>query len=200
MNNREFNQSLSDNFEKETYKLKNKWALYISNKSVILKKLVDEKSYFIDDLIKNDVLKDPNGELLAKELMTLSRFERRITAIHIYETVEKYQDREDYLARLFVKHNNIGFLFIYYPIERPPYEIDIILKKAMELYSYFHKSEKIVLLAATKGLKQWKFALFEALPVTVEIEKKMKEWADSFGWFKNERKRERFFKEYPDEK
>ncbi|PKB42258.1 hypothetical protein AX016_0422 [Cellulophaga sp. RHA19] len=199
MNKREFSNELIADFENETESLKTKWDSYIQSKSVFIKKLEDEKSYFIDELIKNDVLKLPNGELLAKELMTLSRFERRIIAQNLFEIVEKNEDKADFLARRFLKYNGIGFLFIYYPIEKTQEEIDFILQKAQELYAYYHNSNKVVLLAASKGLKQWKFGLFQATELNEQIENYLQELAKTFGWFQNEKRTERIIKEYPDE-
>lgn len=199
MNKREFSKKLISEFKKETESLRIKWNTYIQNKSVFIKKLEDEKSYFIDELIKNDVLKIPKGELLAKELMTLSRFERRIISQNLFEIVEKNENKADFLVRRFTKYNGIGFLFIYYPIERPQKEIDFILQKAQELYAYYHSSSKVVLLAASKGLKQWKFGLFQVSDLTEEIENYLQELAKTFGWFQNERRTERIIKEYPDE-
>ena len=198
MNKREFPDKILKDFKFGTQSIKNKWQDYLNNRSVILKKLADEKSYFIDRLVKNDVLKMPDGELLAKELMTLDRFERRRIARNLYEIVEKYEHIDDFVARRFTEYNNVGFLFIYYPIEKPQEEIDFLLKKAMELYSYFHNSKKIVLLAASKGLRQWKFSLFIANEVTPEIEKYMRKIADIFGWFKNEKRIIQNESEYPD--
>jgi len=199
MNKRVFSKKYFFDFENATQSLNQKWISYLRNKSVFLKKLEDQKSYFIDHLIKNDVLKLENGIMLAKELMTLSRFQRRIIAQNLFEIVEKYQDKKNFIARRFAKYNGVGFLFIYYPIERPQNEIDFVLMKAQELYSYFHNSKKIVLLAASKELKQWKFSLFEANELNNEIECRLKEDAKSFGWFQNEIKTERVIKEYPDE-
>lgn len=199
MNKRIFPAELFLAFEDQTLKLKDEWQNYISNKSVILKKLADEKSYFIDELIRNDVLKLDGGDLLAAELMTMSRFERRIVANNLFEVVGKFQDKDDFLARRFASYNGVGFLFMYYPIERPQQEIDYITQKAMELYSYFYNTSKIVLLAAAKDLVQWKFALYESSTLTPEIESYFKEIAKQFGWFKNVEIISKDVKEYPDE-
>jgi ribosomal small subunit protein bTHX len=199
MNNREFNKSLFDNFENETTKLVNNWAQYISNKSVIRKKLADEKSYFIDELIENDVLKLDNGEMLAAELMTMSRFERRVVANNLFEIVEKYQSKSGMLGRRFANYNGVGFLFIYYPIEAMQNEIDGILHHAQMLYSYFHKTEKIVLLASTENLKQWKFGLYVANRLSKRQELMLQNLAKRYEWFQNEQRIENIIEEYPEE-
>lgn len=78
MNNRCFPQECyNGDFDEWSKSCVGKWNTYMASRSVILKKLADEKSYFIDELIKNDVLPLENGESFAKELMTLDRFERR---------------------------------------------------------------------------------------------------------------------------
>lgn len=196
-NARDFKKELYINFEEETSKLKGKWEIYDKDKQVLLKRLEDEKSYFIDELIKNDVLKLTNGELLAKELMTLSRFERRIIAQNLFEIVNKYQNEKDFLARRFTTYNDIGFLFIYYPIERPQNEIDKILELAQQIYAYKYDCKKLVLLAASLGLKQWKFGLFQSTEVTSEAKIYLEKLIKAFGWFTSEMVINRNIKEYP---
>lgn len=196
-NARDFKKELHINFEEESSKLKGQWEIYDKDKQVLLKRLEDEKSYFIDELIKNDVLKLYNGELLAKELMTLSRFERRIIAQNLFEIVNKYQNEKDFLARRFARYNDVGFLFIYYPIERPEVEIDKMLELAQQIYAYKYSCKKLVLLAASSGLKQWKFGLFESTEVTPEVKIYLEKLIISCGWFKSEMVIKRNIKEYP---
>lgn len=197
-NAREFKKELNENFENETNSLNGKWESYNNDRQVFLKRLEDEKSYFIDDLIKNDVLKLSNGELLAKELMTLSRFERRIISQNLFEIVEKYQNEDDFFARRFAIYNGVGFLFIYYPAERNQTEIDTILKLAQEIYAYKYNCEKVVLLASNKGMKQWKFGLFNSTKVTKQAKEYLENLIQKFGWFTNVQVINRNIKEYPE--
>ncbi|WKL50470.1 hypothetical protein Q1W71_12015 [Flavobacterium pectinovorum] len=199
MNAREFPEELLKDFENFTKSLQGKWQRYHANKDVILKKIEEENSYFIDRLVKTDVLPLENGELLAKEFMTMSRFERRIMANSLFELVNKYEGNQDVLARRYTVFNGIGFLFVYYPIERDEKEIDAILFSAQQLYSYFKKDNKIVMLAASRGMKQWKFGLFQATEMTDGAEKYLQALALQFGWFQNEKRVERNIKEYPNE-
>lgn len=199
MNAREFPEELLKHFENYTKSLQGKWQKYHANKDVILKKIEEENSYFIDRLVKTDVLPLENGELLAKEFMTMSRFERRIMANSLFELVNKYEGNEDVLARTYTVFNGIGFLFVYYPIERKQKEIDAILFIAQQLYSYFKKDNKIVMLAASRGMKQWKFGLFQAAEISDDAEKYLQALALQFGWFQNEKRIERNIKEYPNE-
>ncbi|MFH6997391.1 hypothetical protein ACHRVZ_05615 [Flavobacterium sp. FlaQc-57] len=199
MNAREFPEELLKDFENFTKSLQGKWQRYHANKDVILKKIEEENSYFIDRLVNTDVLPLENGELLAKEFMTMSRFERRIMANSLFELVNKYEGNQDVLARRYTVFNGIGFLFVYYPKERDEKEIDAILFSAQQLYSYFKKDNKIVMLAASRGMKQWKFGLFQATEMTLGAEKYLQALALQFGWFQNEKRVERNIKEYPNE-
>lgn len=195
-NAREFHSKLLDNFSEESKNLQGKWNHYLEQRQVILKKLEDEKSYFIDRIVKNDILPMQNGELLAKKFMTMSRFERRILANNLFELVAKYENKEDFLARRFTVFNGVAFLFIYYPIERSQKEIDQILSYAQQLYAYYKNADQIVLLAASKGLKQWKFGLFQSTGITPDAENYLVTLSAKLGWFQNEKKSETIIEEY----
>lgn len=200
MNKRSFSDDLFQDFEKETEQLKGKWEEYLENRSVLLKKLEDEKSYFIDKIVKEDILHLENGEELAKELMTLSRFERRIMATQLFSIVEKYRDKKGVLGRLYTEHNGIGFLFLYYPPEQSEKEVDLVVNEiAPKSYACKHNVKKVVVLACTKDLSQWKFGLYVAGDLDENEKKKLEHFWDKAGWFKDEKKRETEYKEYPNE-
>lgn len=200
MNRRTFAVDLFQNFEKETEKLKGIWENYLKNRSVIIKKLVDEKSYFIDKIVEEDILPLENGEELARELMTLSRFERRIITHQLFSIVEKYKDKKDFLGRVYTEHKGTGFLFLYYPPDKSKAEVNLIVNQiAPESYAYKHKVKKIVVLASTNDLKEWKFGLYIAGELSEKDKERLDAFFDKAGWFKNENRRETEYKEYPDE-
>jgi hypothetical protein len=195
-NAREFSPTLLDNFTEETKVIAGKWENYIEQREVILKKLEDENSYFIDKMVKDNILPMQDGELLAKKFMTMSRFERRVLANNLFELVTKYENEKDFLARRFTVFNGVAFLFIYYPIERTQKEIDQILLYAQQLYAYYKNTDQIVLLAASKGIKEWKFGLFQSTEITQDSEKYLKALSKQLGWFQNEKKSESIISEY----
>ena len=201
MNNREFPQECFDNFEEWSKSCIQKWDTYQHSRSVLLKKLANEKSYFIDELIKKDALPLENGELFAKELMTLDRFERRNIASDLFEIVDRYQNTPNCLARRHYIINDILFLFIYYSHDKTEKEKDCILQLAQEVYAYKFRPNKVLLLAATDNLEQWKFGLFETQKedTTDEQRKHYDRIIDVLGWFKNTQKIYKENKEYPDE-
>lgn len=144
------------------------------------------------------MLKLPNGELLAKELMTLSRFERRNISQNLFEVVRKYENQPDFLARRFLKYNGVGFLYIYYPINQSQKEIDLILKLAPQIYAYKYNCEMVVLLVASRGMKQWKFGLFKSTDVSDEAKEYLENLIKKLGWFTNEEIINKNHREYPE--
>lgn len=206
MNNREFAQEcFSGNFEEWTKTCNGKWDTYLSSRSVLLKKLADEKSYFIDELIKNDVLPLEHGEKFAKELMTLSRFERRNISNNLYEMLQRYQETEnDFSRRHHITENGTLFLYVYYPSKEKSENVDAMLGHAAELYGYKYQPKRVLYLGVTDNFKQWKFGLtefkdneFENLPKgQIEFYEKV---IAKTGWFSNMTITQVENKEYPDE-
>jgi hypothetical protein len=183
--------------------LKGAWENYINSEPVRQKKEADKASYFIDHLVKTDVLKLPNGEILAKELMYMGRTERRMLAKSLFSLVAKYETQDDTLARRYSEFNGIGHLLIYYPPNQKEEEVDWIIQRAMEIYSYKtdFREKEIIVLAATKGLKQWKFAMFQAASsISDEAKKYLDKLIEQFGWFKDMQAFYYEEKEYPTEK
>lgn len=147
-------------------------------------------------MVKENILPMQDGELLAKKFMTMSRFERRVLANNLFELVTKYENEKDFLARRFTVFNGVAFLFVYYPIERTQKEIDQILLYAQQLYAYYKNTDQIVLLAASKGIKEWKFGLFQSTEITQDAEKYLKALSKQLVWFQNEKKSESIISEY----
>lgn len=206
MNNREFaKECFSGNFEECTESCNGKWDTYLSSRSVLLKKLADEKSYFIDELIKNDVLPLENGEKFAKELMSLSRFERRNIANNLHEMLQKYQGTEnDFSRRHHITENGTLFLYVYYPPKEKSENVDSMLGHAAELYGYKYQPKRVLYLGVTDNFKQWKFGLTEFKDDDFEnLSKGQIEFYEKViaktGWFSNMTMTNVENKEYPDE-
>lgn len=163
MNNRKFSEECyHGKFEEWSKSCKGKWDTYLGSRSVLLKKLADGNSYFIDELIKTDVLPLEHGEKIAEILMTLGRFERRNIANNLFEMVDKYQGTEnDFSRRHHVDENGTLFLYVYYPPNQSSKGVDKMLGHAAELYGYKFNPKRVLYLAATENMRQWKFGLTE---------------------------------------
>ena len=177
------------------------WQRYLESKALQRKREADAASYFIDDLVKNNVLKEPDGEFLAKELMNMSRFERRMLAKSLFSLVEKYQDfGEQMLGRRYLEFNGIGHLLVYYPPDVPEKDVDRVLQLALPIYAYKtnYREKEIILLAATNQMKQWKFGFYSSEGVTEAAKPYLEEMIKQFGWFQNEQVNIYYEDEYPE--
>lgn len=206
MNAREFPTTFSEvSFGDWTNQCKGKWSQYLSNRSTFLKKLADKKSYFIDELVKNDVLHVENGELIAKKLMSLSRFERRVRTENLFDMVNKYQyTTNDFSRRHFLTDNGTLFLFVYYSRKYQSQEVDDNLIHAAELYGYKFKPKRIIWLAGSEELKQWKFGVLllengEMDNLTGEQKQFYENVIQECGWFTSLQATNVEYKEYSDE-
>jgi hypothetical protein len=182
--------------------LKGAWDIYINSEPVRQKKAADKTSYFIDYLVKTDVLKLPNGEILAKELMYMGRTERRMLTDSLFSLVAKHEVQNDKIARRYTEFNGIGHLLIFYPSFLEEEKVDWIIQRAMEIYSYKtdFKENEIIVLAATKGMKQWKFGMFQPNQrISEERKKILDKLIEQFGWFKEMKTFHVQVKEYPSE-
>lgn len=190
------------NFKEITLSAKGAWEAYDKSKPTLRKRHANKASYFIDNLVQNDILKLPDGETLARELMNLSRTERRMMTNTLFDLVNKYQNQDGILARSYSEYNGIGHLIIYYSPGEDESKIDSILQNALAIYAHKtnYREKKIILLAASKNLKNRKFGMFIGNPdAPEEAKKEIEDLIDRFGWFKNMIAIYHIEKEYPDE-
>ncbi|SOE21225.1 hypothetical protein SAMN06298216_1696 [Spirosomataceae bacterium TFI 002] len=192
----------SSNIQEFNLNLSGAWGNYINSEPVRRKKEADKASYFIDKLVKTDILKLPDGEVLAKELMYMGRMDRRMLAKKLFRLVAKYENQDDVFARSYSEYNGIGHLLIYYPPNRKETEVDEFIRIAMQIYAYktnFSERE-IIVLAATRGLKQWKFVMFQAdPPIPDNVKSYLDKLIEQFGWFKDMKTFYYEEEEYPSE-
>ncbi len=192
----------ADHVEEIILNLSGAWDTYNSSEAAALKRKADKASYFIDHLVQTDILKLPNGEIMARELMNLGRTERRMLSNTLFSLVARYEKQTGILARRYSEYNGIGHLLIYYPPDQNEKTVDWVIQQAMQIYSYKtnFREKEIIALAATNGLKQWKFGMFQAEPpITDEAKKYLDDLIEKFGWFKDMKAYYYEEKEYPNE-
>lgn len=83
-----------------SFELEGNWDRYLSLVEVQRKKKEDRASYFIDEFVKREVLykNDKYNLEIATELLSFSRFERRILGKHFLEFCEKYKEKSGYFT------------------------------------------------------------------------------------------------------
>ena len=65
--------------DKITINLTGAWESQYLNEKVIIKREKYKFNYFIDDLVKNNILKIENGEILGNELLSLKKFRKNVS-------------------------------------------------------------------------------------------------------------------------
>lgn len=189
-NNREFPVIAGNGGKLTILKCHGAWGAYQSGTAFAYKKAQDELSYFIDKMVRENILVLPDGERLARELMNTSRFERRMLSKDFHHLVNKYEGSPgDTLARRYHVFNNIGHLMMYYGADIPQEQIDEMVKLAAEVYAYHYSIKEVIVLAATDRLRQYKFGMFITSDNPhPEAIKRLDRFISQSGWFTNEKK------------
>ncbi|RXM43917.1 hypothetical protein [Flavobacterium sp. YO12] len=202
MNKRSFKMNYKAEHVKEIQmNLSGSWNKYEKSEQLLRKRKADEISYFIDKMVKRDILHLPEGETLARELMNLGRTERRMLTKSLFDLVKKHEGEPDTFARRYSAYNGIGHLLIYYPADVPEEETDSFIQLAMALYAYktAYREKEIICIAATDGVKQHKFGMFQAFPpIPAETARLYDSIISDLGWFTSMQVLYYEEKEYPD--
>ena len=183
-------------------KLADAWENYdLKNVHVQNRREADKVSYLIDRLVKRDVLNEEWGEILARELMSLNRLNRRFIAQNFYDLVEKYADQPEILARRHIKFDDMTFLIIKYSDDLETDFKDRIIQDAGHIYFYkLGIKDKLVILGAPPSLKESKYAIVVKQGETSQEDKEyLEKLCMDYGWFQNMVKKEVEVKEFPNE-
>lgn len=180
------------------------WDFYQKREEVILKRKHDRYSYFVDEFVRNEILVDVNDLRLdlAKELLSLTRFERRIIGQGFFGLFEENKHKSGwYMARRHGKVADLLVSFIIYGSDMKPEVIDTMLEVALQGYSSFegYQTSKSILIAANNRLTEFKFGYMQDIKVLGEEEEMhLRHDLDKLGWFKNPQIKHYSLKEYPD--
>lgn len=181
------------------------WVDFQKRKEVLLKKSQDHFSYFIDNFVQNEILKQPNERSisLAKELLSFSRFDRRVISKSFISFYNENKNKgESAISRRFWTLNDIGFVFVLYSSKWQNQNIDILIDLAVTSFCIYdkYKVQKVILIANRYDLQQFKFGMIEkVLPFDKQTEKLIMEDVKKLGWFTNIEYSFGNEKEYPDE-
>ena len=189
-----------------TVNLDGSWDSFNQRAEVKAKKNSDKNSYFLDELVKREILKNYNENTLelASAIMSFNRFYRRRISDNFIQFFNKYKNNSDkFFSRNFTAtdFNNIEILFAFYTQDMPKEIIKTLLKLAIDSFCVYsnYKSKSIILIATTNMLNQFYFSLEKDIsPFTKEREKQIKKDVELLGWFKNQRVYNTSDKEYPD--
>jgi hypothetical protein len=203
-NNRKFNKHFYDrSFNGGSFELDGKWIDYLKRKEVQNKKAADRASYFVDEFLKNEVLykQDHTNLALAVELLSLSRFERRIIGSEFLAFWGKYSNAgKDYIVRRYGKVNDLVIAFVLYSRNMPHDMVLTLMQVASEGYAVWNKYEdkKIAIIGFSQDAIGFRFGLMDVEPFSKLLEEQVKEDLKKLNWFTNFEIFKVNHQEYPD--
>lgn len=204
-NKRSFPDSLNSTEYNWAYMaLDGSWETFISDARVIQKKESDKQSYFIDDLVKREILSTESStfEELAKELLSFDRLTRRLISISFFRFYEKNKNNFSKFTRAYLDAKGKGIVFALYPSSIEGYAVDILLDIAVENFcvNTAYKNSTMILIANNYELSCFNLKLIKNIkPFSKEKEEQISEDVSKLGWSNNYRETYMTEKEYPDE-
>lgn len=181
------------------------WSDFNQRKQVKTKRELDKNSYFLDELVKREILTNINENSieLATAIMSFNRFNRRVISNNFLQFYDTYKDAKgNFLARRYADFDGIGIVFAFYPQEMLQEMVNTLLEIALDSFCVYsnYKSKSMILIATTNEFKQFKMRLMkDIVPFPRGKELQVKNDVELLGWFKNHQEINVTEKEYPDE-
>jgi len=182
------------------------WIEFNQKKQVKLKRELDKNSYFLDELVKREVLTNINENSieLATAIMSFNRFDRRVISNNFLLFFDQYKNSKgNFFARRYADFDGIGVVFAFYTQEMPQEVVNALLGIALDSFCIHsnYKSKSMILIATTNEFKQFKMGLMkEVVPFSKEKELQVQKDIEMLGWFNNHQIVKFSEKEYPDDK
>jgi hypothetical protein len=191
-NVRKFNEVFyRKNYGGGQLRLDGKWDKYLSRKEVQNKKLADAESYFIDEFVKHEILytnKASNLEL-AVELLSLSRFERRILGSEILAFARQYQHASGlFVARRYGQIKGLLVAIVLYTDGMAHNGVMELIRIATEGYRFMnnYKDDKIFIIGLSSKLRGFRFGLLKNTgPFDKNYEAQLVSDLKKLKWFTN---------------
>lgn len=206
LNNKKFNKYLNlDGYEGATIELDGSWNNYLQRKEVKGKKEADNISYFIDEIIKREILyKDSEQRLkMAEEFLSLSRFERRVLGKNFHDFIHEYKDKGGTFT--VKRFGRFGELAIGFFLHSPKFNLEQsmnLMQIAAQGYSYWegYKAKKVLIIGNNTKMTQSKFLYNEDVqPLSKQEEAELIHDLKLLNWFENIEKINESFAEYPED-
>lgn len=203
-NDRKFNKHFYDkSFNGGSFELDGKWQDYLKRKEVQGKKQADRASYFVDEFLKNEVLyrHHPTNLALAVELLSLSRFERRIIGSQFFTFLTQYQNvGKQYIVRRYGKVNDLVVAFVLYSRDMPHDMVIGLMQIAAEGYAYWNKyqDKKIAIIGFSQDGMGFRFGMIDVEPFSKELEEQVIKDLQVLKWFTDFEVFQVNHQEYPD--
>lgn len=205
-NEKKFNSHFySNEYTHLNIELDGKWDDYLSRKEVQRKKDDEKLSYFVDEFVKREVLykTDSDNLEIASELLSLSRFERRIVGKQFFEFAEKYRDKTGlFIARRYGKVSDLTIGFLLHGKIIDDEKVLTFMNLAINGYCFFdnYQTKKLILISTSNELSRLKFGYAKDIkPFPKDFEEDIKHDLKILNWFQRIEEVKFNIQEYPDQ-
>jgi hypothetical protein len=169
------------------------WEKFAANQKVQNKNQADQVSYFIDEFVKNELLKDdllknltPMREGLAKALLSFDRLTRRTISKNYFEFYYLYKDSTGLtFGRRFADFDGVGVLFTFYTDGMDFKLINDLNNLAIESSNLYtdYKSKSMILISSNHK-HRFLFAYIDKLEkYPASLEEDIRKDVRLLGWF-----------------
>lgn len=184
--------------------LENKWEEFQDEFKVRLEKKEEEEkaSRTFDSYIESNFLNIPNGPEVAKEFLSLNRFQRRLMSNALLEFIEMNKDKGDRaVAQRYFAIDNFGISFLFHGKEVShdnfvEIALQALMIKSSQLRNY--KEEHLLGLSINNQGSIYKIKYINPIEITQEIEDYTESVVKDLGWFKNMKKKSFKVQEFPE--
>jgi len=185
--------------------LENKWDNFSSEFKERIKKKKKEElaSRAFDKHIETWLSGVDNGPELAREFLSLNRFQRRLMSNGLSEFIEMNKNRgSNAIGRRYFAVDNFGISFLFHGKDVSEENfvmiaLQSIMIKSAQLRNY--GEEHLLGLSINSQGNIWKILYLNLNQITPEAEKYTEDIIKHFGWFKEVKKKLVKVQEYPDE-
>lgn len=180
------------------------WNAFNQRKQLATKRELDKISYFLDELVKREILTNTNKNSieLATAIMSFNRFNRRVISNNFLQFFETYKEAKgNFLARRYADFDETGIVFAFYPQEMPQEMVNTLLEIALDSFCIYsnYKNKSMIMIATTNEFKQFKMGLIkDIVPFSKEKESQIRKEVELLGWFTNHQEIQVTETEYPD--
>ncbi|WP_333627526.1 hypothetical protein [Sphingobacterium siyangense] len=195
-NKRNFPDVLSGNSDGYYLQIDGDWQNFVAHEKVKNKNKADRVSYFIDEFVKNELLKDtllknltPMREGLAKALLSFDRLTRRVIAKTYFDFYEQNKNNTGLkFGRRFGDFDGVGLLLTFYTDEIDMQMVNTLNLLAIESSNLYtnYRSKSMILISSNRH-HRFLFAYIDKLEkYSPEEEQQIREDVRLVGWFTKE--------------
>lgn len=192
-NTRNFPQSLNEDVNGIFLIIDGDWNSFAATKKVKNKNKADRVSYFIDQFVHNEILKDellnnltPMRLGLAKELLSFDRLTRRSISQSYFDFYDQYKNVNSLnFGRRFGDFNGVGVVFTFYTDDMDFEMINILNNLAVESFNLHtnYESNSLILISTNSRHRFIFYYIDKVEKYSKEHEKLIRKDVKTLGWF-----------------